>query len=686
MKAVSTWEETPLLQLKIPGLGPKSKQKLHQAGITRVGDLLSFLPREYLDYSKISPIDEAPLEMPVHIRGVVLSKKKSTTLHKRLDVIEVLVDDGHGSLRLVWYNQPYLGDKIPQGATLSFFGKIRFEKFGRTMTNPRFEGNENIENAGIHAVYKQVGGLRSDQIGRWVAALVERMPQEETLAGELVKKHAWPTRKASLAQLHQPAGGEEMESVKQRTSPALRRLIFEEFYYFQQRLQELVSRSQNRDHPCFAVDGSWLEAFYKHLPFQPTQDQERVIGALFQGLEEKRRLHGLIQGDVGCGKTLIGLALAYIFFRAGYQSALLCPTTVLAHQHMITAQQLLGPLGLKSVLLTAQSSGAEIDERLASVASGEAHLVIGTHKLFQRDVIFADLGLAMIDEQHRFGVDQRRALLKKGSASHYLAFSATPIPRSLAMTLYGDYQVLSIHEKPHDRPPIRTILKRAENRGEIVAFAKRRMDRGESVFWVFPLIEGNEAQQERSAENMFATFQSGYFRGRPLRMVHGRMKKERIRQEMGRFKEGEPSVLVATTVIEVGVDVPIASIMVVEGAEQFGLSQLHQLRGRVGRNDREAFCFFVLPENITGPVLERMKLLAMEDDGFKIAAYDLDQRGSGDLLGKRQSGFTNFRFGDPWIDRQLMDLARQEAISALSIKKVTASSSGEGAESGIKTT
>ncbi len=664
MKAVSTWEDTRLLQLKIPGLGPKSKEKLHGAGIIKVGDMLSFLPREYLDYSKISRIDDAPLETPVHIRGAVLSKKNAITAHKRVDVIEALVDDGHGSLRVIWYNQPYLSAKIQRGETLSFFGKIRFEKFGRTMTNPRFDSEEGMGMAGIQPVYRQVGGLRSDQIAGWVAALLERMPLEESLPAEIVNKNGWPTRAEALRQLHQPEDGAAVEIIKNRLAPALHRLIFEEFFHFQQRLQDLVARGQNRNHPRFEVDEKWLEEFYAALPFQPTGDQDMVIRDLFRDLRAGRRLQALIQGDVGCGKTLVGLALAYIFYRAGHQSALLCPTTVLAHQHRLTAERLLAPLGVKTIPLTAQVSGAEMTERLEAVASGEGHLVIGTHKVFQRDVTFANLGLAMIDEQHRFGVDQRRALLKKGSAAHYLAFSATPIPRSLAMTLFGDYQVLSIHEKPHERRPIRTILKRAENRSEIVAFAKKRLDRGESVFWVFPLIEGNEAQQERSAENMFASFQSGHFRGRALRMVHGRMKKEHIREEMRRFKEEGPSVLVATTVIEVGIDVPEASIMVVESAEQFGLSQLHQLRGRVGRSGGDAFCFFVLPENIAGPALERMRLLAAEDDGFKIAAYDLNQRGSGDLLGKRQSGFANFRFGDPWIDREWMSLARQEVLAA----------------------
>ena len=650
------WEKLPLKSVKIKGLGPKSLEKLANAGIVNVDDLLYFFPRDYLDYSQVTPIATAPEEVEVHVRGTIIAKNVGVTAQKRIPTLEVLVDDGSGTLRIVWYNQPFLKDKILKGDTVSLFGKIRMEKTGRTLSNPKYDFAEPEPDQSLTPVYRQVSGLRSSQIEQWILSLLMKMPDPANAPLDLLE--GLPDKRAALCSIHRPENGHAATAIKDRSSPALQRLVLEEFFEFQKRLQVLVSKSQSRDHPMFEVHRSVLAPFLAGLPFVPTNDQQKVIDQLLTGLEQRARLHALIQGDVGCGKTLVGLAMAWVFKVADYQAALLCPTTVLAEQHFATATELLGPLGVKVGLLTSRGDGRQRNQTIRETADGAADLIIGTHRIFQADVYFKNLGLAMIDEQHRFGVDQRRAFLKKGKAVHYLAFSATPIPRSLALTLYGEFQVLQIREKPAERQPVRTILKKAANRDEIVSFAKSRIAHGESVFWVFPLIEGAESQQEQSADQMYREFRERTFREFSVGLVHGKMKKEQIQEAMADFRRGRIQILVATTVIEVGVDVPRASIMVIENAHQFGLSQLHQLRGRVGRGAGAGFCFLVLGDALRREGLERMRVLQASQDGFEIAKFDLKHRGAGQLLGKQQTGDAGFRVGDPWLDRTLMARAR----------------------------
>ncbi|CAM2066404.1 ATP-dependent DNA helicase RecG [Sulfidibacter corallicola] len=677
MPTLKEWLATPLTELSIKGLGPKTKEKLINANIETVSDLLAFTPREYLDFSEITPIPSAPLETPVHIRGKVISRKVSRTPRKRVQVLEILVDDGQGTMRVAWFNQPHIHDKIIKEQRLSLFGKIRFEKLGRTMNSPKFEvlsrlGESEPVQTGITPIYREVGGLRSANINKWILQLLETMPDEETLPKAWLAKEGFPSRAEALRTLHAPADGARAKAIRTRQDPSLERLIFEEFYHFQRGLQRLAVLGQQGHYHRFHPEPESLAPFLGRLPFRPTPDQIKVMRTLVDQLALGRRLHTLIQGDVGCGKTVVGLAAAFLFARAGLQSALLCPTAVLAGQHCKSAKALLEPLGMRVGLLSSQCSTAETREILTALARGELDLVVGTHRLFQKDVIYANLGLVMVDEQHRFGVNQRRTLLKKGSAPHYLAFTATPIPRSLAMSLYGDFDVLQIRQKPADRIPPQTILKRAENREEILTFAKRRLAEGESVFWVFPLIEGEEEANERSAVTMFETFRSGPFAGIPMGLIHGKMDKEAQQKEMDAFTSGRYRILIATSVIEVGVDVPQATIMVVESANYFGLSQLHQLRGRVGRGGGHAFCFLVVPSDIGRDALRRMRMLESCDDGFDIAAFDLKERGAGHLFGTRQTGAMNFRFGDPWLDAALMDRARDAARASWTEEAVAA--------------
>nr|WP_243436102.1 ATP-dependent DNA helicase RecG [Acanthopleuribacter pedis] len=656
--------------MKIKGLGAKSREKLAKAGVLTFGDLLALLPRDYFDYSRILPIPQAPLEKQVHIRGRVISRELSITKNKRIPVLEILVDDGHGTLRVVWFNQTHIHDRIIKNQTLSLFGKIRYERNGRTMNSPNFEvvaahANPETGEPQIEPVYREIGGLRSAQINGWVQAAIQQIPREETLPAKVMNHFLFPSHAEAISRIHNPENSVQLDQILKRQDPAWRRLVFEEFFHFHCQRIQAKQQVPSRHYPRLQPHDRERDAFLAKLPFQLTGDQRRVIDQMTAWLRGGKKLNSLIQGDVGCGKTVVGLAMGWFFKLAGWQTVLLCPTVVLADQHYQKAAQLLATLGVRCALLTGKRSRTEIREVLEGLGGGQIDLVIGTHRLLAEDVVFAKLGLVLIDEQQRFGVAQRASLLQKGREPHYLAFSATPIPRSLAMTLFGEVDVLQIRQRPAFQKPVRTALKRAANRDEVVAFARKRLDAGESVFWVFPLIEGEAEDEERSANAMWQRFRENEFAGVSVGLVHGRLDKDRVDTEMTAFKEGRHRVLLATTVIEVGVDVPKATVMVIEGADYFGLSQLHQLRGRVGRGGRQAFCFLMVDGVPDKDQLQRLRFLEKHDDGFEIAEYDLERRGAGEFFGKRQSGVSDFQFGDPWRDRDLMQAARQAALAFL---------------------
>lgn len=657
------WENTPIEALKLAGLGPQSKAKLARAGCFIVRDLIFLLPRKYHDYAHVVSINAAPTHEEVHIRGSVLRAHTGKTYQQRIDFLEILLDDGSGTLRVIWFHQAYLNRQIKAGVQLAVFGKIGFDRTGRHMTNPRFRvlDGEQRQWEGIEPVYRQLGGLRSAQIGNWIGELLQMMPEGENLPARLLHELALPRRKEALFTLHRPSDSKTVAEIKEGRAPAWNRLVFEEFFYFHWGLIGLSQTPRRKTSPRVSPDTDAVQAFEKLLPFQLTGDQRNVMTQLITQLRSNTRLFNLVQGDVGCGKTIIGLFAAWLFARAGWQTALLCPTTVLAGQHGETAQQVLGQGGLKVGVLTSAMPAAQQTQEQAAVASGETDLLIGTHKIFQDDVSFKNLGLVLVDEQHRFGVNQRSALLAKGSAPHYLTFSATPIPRSLAMAVFAGYDIQQIREKPAGRKEIRTILKKSENRHQIISFVRRRIRAGERVFWIFPLIEGEEDQQEKSAAAMFETLRREFLPEISVSLVHGRLGGSEIQTEMAKFKAGITQVMVATSVVEVGVDVGAATIMVVESAQNFGLSQLHQLRGRVGRSDRSAFCFLVVDQEVSRDGLKRLRFLESCQDGFRIAEFDLKQRGFGELLGKRQSGFNMFRFGDPVRHRKWFDLAQSAA-------------------------
>lgn len=663
--SATPFETEPLADLKLTGLSSKWLKILAAADLLTVGDLLSFLPRDYADYSKVTPICDASLTVDLHIQGRVLQKMLSHTHQTKMPLLETLIDDGSGTLRAVWFNQKWLNNKFEKGAQLSLFGKVRFERMGRTMNNPKLKvlTSQEVVTANIEPIYRQVGGISSDKLRGWISQLIASYPQ--AVSGTPCPL-GLPSRLAAFTSLHKPQDEMAVKAIQDHQHPGFKRLVFDEFLAFQLRLLRLQSGRSHEAYLRLQPPPGWLESFLKTLPFQLTTDQQEVLSNLQEQLLGQGRLHALIQGDVGSGKTVIGLAIASLFTRSGLQAALLCPTTVLAAQHYATACTLLRPLGVEVALLSGQQSKADQLSVLQAIECGSAQLVVGTHRLLQKDVLFEKLALVLVDEQHRFGVNQRASLLKKGCHPHYLAFSATPIPRSLAMTLYGDFEVHQIRNKPPGRGQLHTILKKAANRDQVIEFVRYRISQGESVFWVFPLIDEGEQEHQRQFNSASATYE--HFRSGILPdvgLVHGRLSAEEMSARMADFKAGRLKVLVATTVIEVGVDVPHASVMVVEGADHFGLSQLHQLRGRVGRSGSDAYCFLMAGPRLSRAGLERLELLKQSNDGFAIAEFDLRQRGVGDVLGNQQTGFSRFCFGDPWRDRVLMQEARRFAAQQL---------------------
>ncbi len=647
------YEATAISQLKIRGLGAKSAEKLALAGIVCARDLIWFLPREYLDLSRVVPVSEAEVGQTILVCGRVIHSASHRTQRRRIPVFEMLLDDGSGTIRAVYFNQPYLSRTFVKGSEVALYGKIEFDRRGRYLANPKV--TPAAGGPRIQPVYRQVAGLKSERIAAWIDETIKRMPDDQIVPDELTTKFGY-RRKEAFLRVHNPLDSQAVALIRNRQSPALQRLIAEELFFFSLGMTHLASSPQ-RVEPI-AVEATNYDEFVRQLPFEPTNDQRSAMLAVQSAFGRGERVFSLIQGDVGCGKTLIALYAAFLMARAGQQSAILCPTSLLSSQHANTAQELLTPFGLNVALFSSRQSNEEQNRVLHGLAEGDIDLVIGTHRVFQDDVRYAHLGLAVIDEQHRFGVNQRAKFIQKGKRPHYLALSATPIPRSLALTLYAGYSVHQIKEKPIGRKPVKTILKKACNRSEVIAFAQSRVKQSEAVFWVFPYIEGEEADREKSALAMVKELRQ-HFGEQRVGLVHGRLERDEMARVMADFRRGAIDVMVATTVIEVGVDVARASVMVIDGADRFGLSQLHQLRGRVGRGKRRGFAFLVVDEPVSKETLRRLRVMEQTDDGFEIAQADLDQRGFGALLGKLQSGFVTFRAADLWFDRELFDWVRQ---------------------------
>ncbi|MBI2502443.1 MAG: ATP-dependent DNA helicase RecG [Candidatus Latescibacteria bacterium] len=655
--------QIPVSQLK--GVGIRRAAVLGEAGISTVRDLLYYLPRRYLDRSRILPIAQVPPGQEVTLIGQVRQKRFIPGARPRFVLI---VEDGTEEIACVWFQGArYLQRHFDEGDVLALSGKVEHFQGRLQITHPECEfvaltgEPELLHTGGIIPLYTTSAdmkekGLRSRGFRRLVhAALEEFVPQvQDPLPAELLQRLGLPGLGESLRQVHFPRSWEEVAGAR-------RRLAFDECFALQLRLarRRLARRAQTAW--PMARSQRLVPALLAGLPFPLTGAQQRVLGEIAADLEQPVRMSRLLQGDVGSGKTLVALAAMLQAVEAGFQAALMAPTEILAEQHGATLGALVGPLGVNVELLVGGLPGARRREALTAIATGAAQMVIGTHALIQDEVEFAGLGLAVIDEQHRFGVAQREELHRKGPGVHLLVMTATPIPRTLALALYGDLETSAIDELPPGRKPVRTALRGVERRPQILEFAASQIREGRQVYVVYPLVEESEKLPVKSASEGFAELREGPLGGFVLGLLHGQLTAEEKNQVARAFKEGEIQALVCTTVVEVGVDVPNATVMIVEHAERFGLAQLHQLRGRVGRGAAQSYCILIAGSQAAEET-ERLQVLCQTQDGFEIARRDLELRGPGEVLGLRQAGLSDLTAADLARDEELLVAAREEAF------------------------
>ncbi len=652
--------DTPVTYLK--GVGPARAEALRRLGVVTAGDLILHLPHRYEDASTVTPISSLAPGMTATIIARVISKGILPT-RKGLRIFQAVVRDDSGMIEAAWPGQPYLDRTVQKDDVLLLSGPVRFFH-GRQLQPREFvnlgSGAEGTQGGRVLAVYPATEGLSFKQIRAVIEMHIDALLPlvSEYLPAAVLDRAKVPPLPEALRMVHRPVS--VAEAMRGRA-----RLAFEELFFLHVlhvRAKELAR--EPRDGIAFQNRRKLTRGLKQTLPFGLTKAQVRAVREIFADMCSDRRMHRLLQGDVGSGKTVVALFAALLAVENGYQAAVMAPTELLAEQHAHTFAALLEPLKVAPILITGSVPARERRVLDKQLASGEPVLVVGTHALAERRMIFGNLGFAAIDEQHRFGVEQRAALGAKGDRPDVLLLSATPIPRSLALTLYGDLDVSILDERPPGRQPVTTVLRPGSARARVLQFVDRQVEDGRQAYIVYPVIEESEKIDLRAATTMFDELRKGPLGHRRLELLHGRRPSDERDHIMRRFRAGEVDVLVATTVIEVGIDVPNASVMVVEHPERFGLSQLHQLRGRVGRGAEESFC--ILLGDVGDETAERLRVVVDSDDGFEIASADLRLRGMGDLFGERQSGLPAFRVADPFRDEQLNLVAREAAVELLS--------------------
>ena len=653
--------DTPVTYLK--GVGPHRAELLRKLNIVTAGDLLYHVPHRYEDATTVAPIASLEPGMEATVIGTVVSKGVLPT-RKGLRIFQAVLRDASGMIEVSWPGQPFLDRTINKQDVLLVSGTVRF--FHGRQVQPREYINLGAESDGtaggrVLAVYSATEGLSVKVIRSLIDAHLDALlPRvREYLPTLALTGTDLPALPEALRMVHRPATLAEAYAGRSR-------LAYEELLFVQllHRRANAIAR-ERRDGISYQNKRELTSALKAALPFALTGAQTRVIREIVADMCSPERMHRLVQGDVGSGKTIVALFAALLAMENGYQAALMAPTELLAEQHVRTTGALLAPLSVQPVLITAGLNAAARREAAALVAEGTPRLVIGTHALVQEGMTFGRLGLAIIDEQHRFGVEQRKALGAKGTAGgpDVLLLSATPIPRSLALTVYGDLDVSALDERPPGRQPVMTALRPESARERVLQFVDGELAKGRQAYVVYPVIEESETSDLKSATASYATLAEGVFAGRRVALLHGRVAAAERDRIMRAFRDGAIDVLVATTVIEVGIDVPNATVMVVEHPERFGLSQLHQLRGRVGRGGEASYC--ILLGDVSPDAAGRLRVFVETEDGFEIARADLRLRGMGDLFGAQQSGMATFRVADPLRDEALNVLAREAAERVL---------------------
>lgn len=632
----------------VPSVGPKRAALFRRLGVETVRDLLRLVPREYLDLRSPLPCAAAPLGQAAALRGTVLSAARGVRLRPGMEVYKCAARDASGTFELVFFNTRFTALSLKPGETLIFYGKVTGSPLRRELVNPLVvRGGERIL-----PVYPLTAGLSQYAVRQAIAKALESLTEFDEVLPPALGAAQSLTRAQAYRMLHQPQSPEEVEQAR-------RRLAFEELLIFSLRLS-LLRRGERAQTPV-RVKPVPMEPFFRSLPFPLTGAQKRVIDEILEDYRQTTVQNRLIQGDVGSGKTVCAAAAVYALFQNGYQSAMMAPTEVLAAQHLSTMTRFLTPFGVRCALLTGSTHAPERREILQKLAAGEIDLLIGTHAIFGERVEFARLGLVITDEQHRFGVRQRQALSQKGEGAHVLVMSATPIPRTLALILYAELDVSQLDELPPGRTPTATYVVTPELRERLYGFVRKHVLAGEQAYVVCPKAEESETGEIADVKTLCRELSEGPLRGLSCDILYGKMAARRKQEVLDRFYRGELSVLVSTTVVEVGLDVPRATGIVVENAERFGLSQLHQLRGRVGRGKLPGYCILISPREDN----ERLSAMKKTTDGFALAREDLRQRGPGEFFGQRQSGEVRFAIADLMTDMDVLTAARAAADSIL---------------------
>lgn len=660
-------KDTPVQYIK--GVGPARAKILGRLGIHTIEDILSFFPWRYEDRKNLKKICSLGYGNHETTLCEVESVNIITTPRKRMKIFELTVTDGSGFLKAKWFNQPFLKRYFSKGQKVILSGMVKgnpYTGIGLEMENPDFEllGTEDklVHTLRIVPVYKATEGISPKQLRTLLFNTIDAYSFiiEDYLPEEILRKNDLPSLKWSVKEAHFPDEFTDVGKLNKGTSPAHRRLIFDEFFLLELGLALLKKRETQEKGISFKNNNNLINTFLEKLPFKLTGAQERVLGQVREDMQRPLPMNRLVHGDVGCGKTVVALISMLNAVGNGYQACLMAPTELLAEQHFINIHKMVEELGLKVVLLTSSTKKKPVDE----IAEGQAQIIIGTHALIQEYVKFSKLGLAVIDEQHRFGVVQRASLRSKGFNPDILIMTATPIPRTLAMTLYGDLDISVIDELPVGRRPIITKVFFPSQKDRVLSMIKGELSKGRQVYIVYPLIEESEKLDLKSAIDGAEAFKN-IFPERKIGLVHGKMHHDDRESVMTEFKSGNIEMLVSTTVIEVGIDVPNASLMLIVHAERFGLSQLHQLRGRIGRGGYDSHCLLMAYPPFSEEAKRRLKAMETTGDGFKIAEEDLAIRGPGDFFGTRQSGMPDLKVANVIRDIGVLESARKDAFDLI---------------------
>lgn len=640
----------------LKGVGPAFAKKFEKLGILTIRDLLLCYPRKYIDYTQPYTVVSAPYDVECCVRATVLQKEPARRVKGGRVMNRVLAADDSGILALSWFNAPYAADKLEVGETYYFEGRIGGALTRRELLHPLVRTEAQVADCPFVAVYPGTDGLPASRHASCAhAALAFADQLVDPLPPELLTRYRMPAKAQAVRGIHAPKNADDLAAAR-------RRLIFEELYLLQ--IGIFLLRSHGRRKTSAPMHPLDLGPFWRSLPYPPTGAQKRSTEEILADLCGDVPMNRLLQGDVGSGKTLVAAAAIWFAAQNGWQSAMLAPTEILARQHAATLADRLEPFGVNVTLLVGGMKAKEKRIALEAIADGRANLVVGTHAVLTDTVEFKNLGLAIVDEQHRFGVRQRGMLAEKAVNPHLLVMSATPIPRTLGLLLYGDLDISILDELPPGRTPVKTRCITGKKRRDLYHFLDQEIDKGRQVYLVCPAIEDTPDGGLNAVKTYYEDIAKALLPDRRVGLMHGKLKPKEKAAVMEDFKTGRLDALVSTTVIEVGVDVPNASVMVIENAERYGLSALHQLRGRVGRGAAESWCFLV-SDNTGEAVQKRLKFLCSTTDGFAVAQYDLETRGPGDFFGSRQHGLPTLQIADLMNDTRTLHAAQSEALAML---------------------